>query len=148
MANLSSLYSTHGIACSRSLLCECIFFIQNKYMYISMGESNTDVSANTTYMHLQQYCSYPSICKFIPSDVTSSRSLLCDGVFFMQNKYMYISMGENNTDLSAYTTYNSIALNRRYVNSFLTTLRGFNPLPDDKIFGCIQIESINCRRQI
>ena len=27
-----------------------------------MGESNTIVSAYTSYRHLQQYCSYPSIC--------------------------------------------------------------------------------------
>ena len=110
-------------------------------MYISMGESNTNVSANTTYRHLQQYCSYPSICKFIPSDVTSSRSLLCDGVFFIQNKYMYISMGESNTDLSAYTTYNSIALNRRYVNSFLTTLRGFNPYQTTKFLAVSKLKA-------
>ena len=30
--------------------------------YISTAESNTVVSANTTYRHLQQYCSHPSIC--------------------------------------------------------------------------------------
>ena len=29
----------------------------------SMGESNTVVSANTLYRHLQQYCSHPSLCK-------------------------------------------------------------------------------------
>ena len=27
-----------------------------------MGERNTVVSAYTTYRHLQQYCSHPSIC--------------------------------------------------------------------------------------
>ena len=31
-------------------------------MTISIGESNTVVSAYTTYTHLQQYCSHPSIC--------------------------------------------------------------------------------------
>ena len=30
-------------------------------MYISMGESNTVISAYTMYMHLQQYCSHPLI---------------------------------------------------------------------------------------
>ena len=28
-----------------------------------MDESNTVVSAYTTYKHLQQYCSHPSICE-------------------------------------------------------------------------------------
>ena len=31
--------------------------------YISMGKSNTVVSVYTTYRHLQQYCSHPSICR-------------------------------------------------------------------------------------
>ena len=30
-------------------------------LYISMGESNTVVSAYTLYRHLQQYCSHKSI---------------------------------------------------------------------------------------
>ena len=30
--------------------------------YMSMGESNTVVSAYTMYRHLHQYCSHPSIC--------------------------------------------------------------------------------------
>ena len=30
--------------------------------YIAMDESNAVVSAYTMYRHLQQYCSYPSIC--------------------------------------------------------------------------------------
>ena len=29
------------------------------YIYISMGESNTVVSAYTLHKHLQQYCSHP-----------------------------------------------------------------------------------------
>ena len=32
--------------------------------YISMGESNTVVSAYTVYRHLQQYCSHPAIWSF------------------------------------------------------------------------------------
>ena len=34
-----------------------------RVIYISMGESNTVVSAYTLYRHLQQYCSHPSICR-------------------------------------------------------------------------------------
>ena len=38
------------------------FFLQ----FISMGESNTVVSAYSTYRHLQQYCSHPSIyCMYL-----------------------------------------------------------------------------------
>ena len=35
--------------------------MQHVWIYISMGESNTVVSAYTMYRHLQQYCSLPSI---------------------------------------------------------------------------------------
>ena len=34
-----------------------------------MGESNTVVSACTMYRHLQQYCSYPSICIYLSASV-------------------------------------------------------------------------------
>ena len=36
-------------------------YIGGLLMSISMGEGNTVVSAYTTYRHLQQYCSHPSI---------------------------------------------------------------------------------------
>ena len=38
-------------------------FGQGQTGSILMGESNTVVSAYTTYRHLQQYCSHPPICR-------------------------------------------------------------------------------------
>ena len=63
-----------------------------------MGENNTVVSAYTTYRHLQQYCSHPSICidcvfympllfffspspNSIKSDSTTSESILIEQLF-------------------------------------------------------------------
>ena len=38
---------------------------------VSMGESNTVVSAYTLYGHLQQYCSHPLVCSFKPFSTQS-----------------------------------------------------------------------------
>ena len=43
-------------------------------LYISMGESNTVVSAYTMYRHVQQYCSHPSICIYRLTDISSGKT--------------------------------------------------------------------------
>ena len=54
---------------------------------MSMGESNTVVSAYTMYKHLQQYCSHHRC-----------------------NNILHMSIGESNTVISAYTMYRYLQL--------------------------------------
>ena len=72
MLETSVFYFSHNVFCHSLVkiqcwswvcfvVCKCFHCGHVQNFVISMGESNTVVSAYMTYWHLQQYCSHPSI---------------------------------------------------------------------------------------